>query len=241
MKTKLVSCTKLFALYLAAGCLLAAPPVLQDISPHGGQRGKSFTLYLRGDALPQNARVETTLPATFSRLTLSKDPSTPSGRVMRPDSLLPFLVSLKRDAPVGLYPVRVVTDSGISNVLLFSVSDLPEIEKSKDSDTQKVVPPILINGKLAGPEIHNYTFHATAGQKLVFEVEARRAGSAIDPAIEVYDAAGREIARNDDAPSLGVDSRMEVTFPKAGDYRVAVHDSKFSSQEQNFYRLKIAR
>ena len=32
-----------------------------------------------------------------------------------------------------------------------------------------------------------------------------------------------------------------MTFPKAGDYRVAVHDSKFSDQVQNFYRLKIAK
>ena len=100
---------------------------------------------------------------------------------------------------------------------------------------------MLINGKLVGPDIDNYTFHAAAGQKLVFEVEARRAGSAIDPAIEIFDAAGHEIARNDDAPALGVDSRLEVTFPKAGDYRVAVHDSKFSDQAQNFYRLKIAK
>jgi hypothetical protein len=224
---------------------------LQELSPRGAQRGKSFTLYLRGEGLLQNARVETTLPASFSRLTLSKDPTSPSGRVMRADTMLPFLVSLKADAPLGVYPIRVVTDSGISNVLLFSVGGLPEVEEAEAADprqsndlpanAQKISPPVLVNGKLTGPDVDNYSFHAAAGQKLVFEVEARRAGSAIDPAIEIYDAAGHEIARNDDAPSLGVDSRVEVTFPKAGEYRVAVHDSKFSSQEQNFYRLKIAK
>ena len=57
--------------------------------------------------------------------------------------------------------------------------------------------------------------------------------------IEVFDSAGRRIAENDDAPGLGVDSRLEVTFPKAGKYYVAVHDAKFSEQEQNFYRLKV--
>jgi len=81
---------------------------------------------------------------------------------------------------------------------------------------------------------------AKAGQKLVFEVEARRSGSGIDPAIEIFDSSGREMARNDDAPGLGVDSRVEVMFPKSGEYRVQVHDSKFSEQAQNFYRLKIA-
>ena len=39
---------------------------------------------------------------------------------MRPNALLPFLVSLKPDAPVGLYPIRLITDTGISNVLLFA-------------------------------------------------------------------------------------------------------------------------
>ena len=46
--------------------------------------------------------------------------------------------------------------------------------------------------KSAGNErslVDNYTFTAKAGQKLVFEVEARRAGSGVDPAIEIFDAA----------------------------------------------------
>ncbi len=230
---------KSLILLAAAGVLAAAPPTLQDLSPHGAERGTSFTLYLRGDAIPPNARIETTLPASFSKVISSKDPS----RSMRANAL-PFLVTLKKDAPIGLYPIRVVTDSGISNVLLFSVSDLPEIEQAPRRDDpapQKITLPVVVNGKLIGPAIDTYTFHAAGGEKLVFEVEARRVGSAIDPTIEVYDAANHEIARNDDAPALGVDSRLEVAFPKAGDYRVAVHDTKFSDQAQNFYRLKIAK
>ena len=236
---------------LSAAALQAAAPTLQELSPRGAQRGRNFTLYLRGDALAPGARIESTLPATFSRLTLSKDPALEPGRAMRPNSVLPFLVTLKPDAPTGLYPIRVVTDSGLSNVLLFSVGDFPEIEETEARDpkqpndapaqAQKIAVPVVVNGKLSGPDVDNYAFHAAAGQKLVFEVEARRAGSAIDPAIEIFDAAGREIARNDDAPSLGVDSRLEVAFAKAGEYRVAVHDSKFSDQAQNFYRLKIGK
>src|SRR5262249_6435346 len=59
--------------------------------------------------------------------------------------------------------------------------------------------------------------------------------------IEIYDATGHELAKNDDAPGLGVDARLAYTFAKAGDYRIAVHDSKYSQQTQNFYRLKIGR
>ena len=55
----------------------------------------------------------------------------------------------------------------------------------------------------------------------------------------MLDGSGRELASNNDAPGLGVDARVEVSFPKAGDYYVLVHDAKYSNQEQNFYRLKI--
>jgi hypothetical protein len=238
---------RLLALCLAAPALYAAPSI-RDIQPRGAQRGKSFTLYVRGAGLTQGARIESSLPATFSQLTLSKDPLSEMGAA-QPRSVLPFLVALKSDTPVGFYPIRVITGDGISNVVLFSVSDLPEVEEIESKDpkqsndapeaAQRISLPAVINGTLVGPDIDNYRFTAKAGQKLVFEVEARRAGSAIDPAIEIFDAAGREIAKNDDAPGLGVDSRVEVTFPAAGDYRVAVHDSKYSDQAQNFYRLKI--
>lgn len=235
------------ALLLAAA--LQAAPAIRDVEPRGAQRGKSFTMYIRGEGLTQGTRIESSLPASFSQLTLSKDPLSESG-AMRAGSALPYLVTLKADAPIGFYPIRVVTADGISNVALFAVSDLPEVEELEAKDpkqsndlpsaAQRITPPAVVNGTLAGPDVDNYRFLAKAGQKLVFEVEARRAGSAIDPAIEIFDAAGRELAKNDDAPGLGVDSRVEVTFPAAGEYRVRIHDSKYSEQAQNFYRLKIA-
>ena len=126
---------------------------------------------------------------------------------------------------------------------IFTVSDLPEIAEKEPNDSiaeaQPVTVPVAVSGTLKGPDQDFFSFTATARQRLVIEVEARRIGSAIDPAIEVYDSAGRLIAQNDDAPGLGVDSRLDMTFPKAGKYFVAVHDSKFSDQAENFYRLKI--
>ena len=119
----------------------------------------------------------------------------------------------------------------------------PKASNNFADEAQKVTIPAVINGTLAGPDVDNYTFTAKAGQKLVFEVEARRAGSAIDPAIEIFDSAGHEVARNDDAPGLGVDSRVEVAFVKGNEARIScpdsTPDSKFSEQAQNFYRLKI--
>lgn len=238
-------------LFATTTAFSAAAPSLRELSPRGAQRGKMFTLYLRGEGLTQGAEVKTTLPAIFSRVTLTKDPLAETNLFAAPNSVLPFLVTLRPDTPTGFYPIRVITPGGISNVLLFTVGDLPEIDEIESKDpkqsndspvrAQKIPVPVTVNGTLDGADvdIDNYVFNAKAGQKLVFEVEARRAGSAVDPAIEIFDSAGRVIGRNDDAPGVGVDSRLEVTFAKAGPYRVSIHDSKYSAQTQNFYRLKI--
>src|SRR5205823_4017881 len=205
---------------------------------------------LKGEGLTPGAEINTTLPGSLSRLAPSRDLTTP-------ESELPFLVQLKEDARVGLYPIRIRTDEGLSNVLLFSVGTFPEVietesllptvankELEKDSNdtpatAQRLVLPVTVNGTLVGPDQDYYRFAAKAGERLVFEVEARRDGSAIDPVVRVLDGSGRELASNNDALGLGVDARVEVSFPKVGDYYVLVHDAKYSDQEQNFYRLKI--
>jgi Bacterial pre-peptidase C-terminal domain len=216
--------------------LLVAAPVVTALRPPGAQQGKSFVLTLSGRDLPEGAKLVTTLPAAFT-------PLTPTAKG------LPFLVELKRDAPVGIYPIRVETTTGISNVLLFSVGAFPEIEEEEmgtahtnDSiaDAQIVAEtPVTINGSLSGADRDTFRVHVKAGEHRVFEVEARRCGSAIDPVLELYDEKGKTLARNEDAPGIGVDSRLEYTFTRDGNYYVEVHDARFSKQEQNFYRLLI--
>ncbi len=214
----------------------ASQPVLKELVPPGAQRGHAFTLTLKGEELPSGAEVITTLPATLSRLAPSKD-------VENPDTQLEFLVQVPEDTPVGLYPVRVRTDDGLSNLLIFSVGDLPEISEKEPNDSlaeaQPVTAPAIVNGHLNAADQDFYRLTAKARERLVIEVEARRMGSAIDPVVEVLDSSGHRIAFNDDAPGLGFDARVDVTFPKAGTYYVVVHDAKYSEHEENFYRLKL--
>jgi len=227
---------------LALAAPLCASPVIRDISPHGAQRGKTVRLLLKGSGLAPGAKLETTLPAGISRLAPSKD-------LTQPGAELPFLVEIRKDAPIGLYPLRLLTDDGLSNVALFSVGEFPEVEEKEsepagkpNGDTRSAEPvpiPSVVNGSLSEADVDLFVFKAAAGQRLVFEMEANAAASAIDPAIELLDPAGKVIARNDDAPGNGIDPRLEHTFPRAGAYYVRVHDSKYSDQSPNFYRLKI--
>jgi len=230
-------------LLLFAAALAAAPPVIRDLSVHGAQRGATLKLVLKGTGLTPGAKLETTLPAAISRLT--PEPA------MKPGTTLPFLVELRKDAPVGVYPLRIHSAAdGLSNVMLFSVGALADVIEKEVDDPEKpngLVAtaetlsslPVTVNGTLKGSDVDIYAFTAKPGQKLVFETEANVLGSAIDPALEILDSAGKTIARNDDAPGAGIDARLEVVFPRAGTYYARVHDSKYADQPQNFYRLKI--
>ncbi len=234
-RSRMFASTGLAAL-LFAGVAQAAQPMLKELAPPGAQRGKTFTLTVKGEGVTAGAEMITTLPATISRLAPPKDVETP-------ETQLSFLVQLHEDAPVGVYPVRIRTDDGLSNVLVFSVGDLPEVSEKEPNNSmgeaQQIVPPITVSGYLKLADQDFYRFSAKAGQRLVLEVEARRMGSAIDPVLEVLNSAGHRVAYNDDAPGLGVDSRVEVTFPKTGTYYAVVHDSKYNEQPITVYRLKI--
>src|SRR5712691_4456890 len=85
---------RLFSLpaMLLLAAIVQGAPVIRDVQPHGVQRGKTFTLYLRGEGLAQGAQVKSTLPASFSQLTLSKDPLSEQAR---PNTVLPYMVTLK--------------------------------------------------------------------------------------------------------------------------------------------------
>lgn len=229
----------LLCLLLLVSVGYALPPVIRDIQPHGAERGRTVEVKFRGEGLLMGMRLKSGVPGTASRLNPPLD-------LMRAGSELPFLLTIPADAPVGLYPLRLISEDGMSNVVLFAVSDLPESEENEISKpkelnnslatAEKMTVPGVMNGTLTSGDEDYYVFESKVGQKLVFEVEARRAGSAVDPAIELYDAAGKLVAKDDDG--AGVDPRMEVTLAK-GTYKIRVHDTRYSDQAQNFYRLKI--
>jgi hypothetical protein len=223
----------------------AAPPVLTDLQPRGVERGHSFTLTITGRDLTPDARAVSTLPAAFTPVNVPPEMSG-MGRAIA------FLVEPKADAAPGVYPIRIESSKGISNVLLFTIGTFPEITEEEslpysrpnrnDSiETAQPIPssPVTVNGKLRGPERDVYRVSGKSGERRVFEIEARRSGSAIDPVLRILDGSGKQLARSDDAPGANLDARIDFTFPRDGNYYVEVHDARFSGQGQNFYRLKI--
>jgi len=233
-----------FSLLLIVSVTLAAgPPVITELQPRGAQKGRPFTLTIAGQNLGDGAKILSSLPATFTPM------APPAG--MMANRYATFLVEPKTELEVGVYPVRVQSADGLSNILLFSIGAFPEINEeesqpggvphSNDSIEKAQSLPtsaLTLNGNLRGAERDVYRLQVKAGERRVFEVDGRRAGSAIDPVIRVVDGAGKQIARSEDGALLNLDPRLDMTFPTAGYYYVEIHDARFSGQAQNFYRLK---
>ena len=223
--------------------LMAGAPMISELQPRGAQKGRPFKLAIVGSNLSNGARVHSSLPATFTPLAAERGQT---GAV--------FLVEPKGETPVGVYAIRVETPEGISNVQLFTIGAFPEMTEEESepgqlpnrNDAMETAQPlpaanITVNGTLRGAERDLFRVQAKAGERRVFEVEARRCGSAIDPVIRVTDGQGRLLARSEDAALVGLDARLEVIFPAAGYYYVEVHDARFSTQTANFYRLKTGQ
>ncbi len=228
---------------LGAAAWAAGPPTVNELQPRGAQKGRPFTLTLVGRELSDVLRIHSTMPATFTPMS----PEMPAGMMAAPGRYASFLVEPKAELGTGVFPIRVETAAGISNIQLFSIGEFPELQEeetkpnSNDSiEAAQSLPAsaVTMTGSLRGAERDFYRIQGKAGERRVIEVEGRRVGSAIDPVLRVFDQAGRQLAKSEDAAMLGLDARVDLKLPRDGFYYIEVHDARFSTQGANFYRLK---
>ena len=225
---------------LAAGVAaipLNAAPTLENVDPPGAQRGSAVRLTLEGNGLSGKIQVRSEIPGTLTELS-AKGP----GRQ--------YLLEVDSEAEPGAYALVAESEDGVSNTWLFSVSTFPETAelesrrsraRSNDSPDQgqPITTPSVVNGTLKEGDRDLYKVPLNAGERTVFEVEARRLGSAVDPVLTLWSPEGDAVARNDDAPGIGQDARIAIVPAVGGEYVVEVHDARFSRQKRNFYRLLV--
>jgi hypothetical protein len=212
-----------------------APPKLTGTSPLGVQRGETTEVEFQGSALGDHPR----LVAPFAvRIEQS------AGRVSISSA---WKVRLTVDAgtAVGVYAVRVATEWGVSNPVLFAVGQLPqwtELESNNTVDTaQPIGNPCVIEGKCPSNDDDFFSFRGRKGARVVVDALCCRIGSGVDPMIRLTAADGRFVAAADDSPGLFTDSYLTAVLPQDGKYVLEFCDSRFAGPGRAVYRLLIGK
>lgn len=182
-------------------------------------------------------------------------------------SLLIAEITIAPDAETGQRELRVVTQNGVSNPLVFYVGQPQEYSRipmltsevqvlgkealalrrrRENEGERRVTVPCTVNGQIASAEVHRYRFSARKGQKLVISTAARELIPFIadavpgwfQPVLTIYDSKGKEVAYNDDF-RFDPDPLILFDPPKDGDYVLAITDAIFRGREDFVYRVTI--
>jgi hypothetical protein len=214
-------------------------PTLTTPVTLGGKQGANLDLILSGTNLGDPTAVVLTCPGKIAVVAEAKG--------AKPDpAKMKVKVEVPADAPVGLHTIRVATKQGVSNSRPFLVDDLPGVEEVATNRTkeaaQEAPVPCVVSAR-ADPEASDFfKVKVSAGQKLTFEVLARRIGSPLDPILVLHDAkTKRELIDlyADDTPGLQSDCRLTHTFKESGEVLVEVRDTTYRGGADFFYRLRI--
>lgn len=155
------------------------------------------------------------------------------------------------DTMPGVRMVSLRKQDWAANTVPFAVDTLPELlEKEGNNDAktaQRVSLPVIINGCMDHPgDADVFRFEGRAGQEIVAEVMARRLDSPLDSSLRLTDAAGKQIAFNDDFEDKGAgltthhaDSYLRATLPANGTYHLQITDAPRRGGPEYAYRLRL--
>ena len=217
---------------------LAALPVVDRLEPLGVVRGEETTVIFHGQRVSDAHQVLTDVEG-IEIVSVS------------PVDNRKVEVTLKTDPSLapGLYPVRLVTKSGIANLHLIGVGTMPviqEVEPNDDFDSPQAIElNRTIEGVVDREDVDHYRLKLKAGQKLTVEVEGIRLARSLrnqnilDPYIAILDERRFEVASSDDTALLQQDGVCTFTAPEDGEYTVLVRDSAFGGSPVSGYRLHV--
>jgi hypothetical protein len=244
----------LAAAFVCCASLVFAQPKITSISPDWIQRGATLNVTIAGEGLisatgfvfsgesglSAEVIIETNPPPAVTVESVSKGiAAIATGGRDRNKSLRARLTA-ESEAALGVREIRVLGPSGISSPLNITVGAVPEVAEVEPNNfieqAQEIPLPSVIAGTIkAATEIDHFRLKAKKGDQLVLEVMAQRAGSPLDSTLAIFDAKGKELARNEDA--RGFDSLLEFTAPDDGDYIAQIRDFEYRGGGEYKYKL----
>ncbi len=217
-------------------CARAGTPQIGSIRPFGVQRGVSSEVTIGGSNLAGNPRLIGPFAFRIDPVDANRNSA----------AAWTFKLTVLPEVAVGVYPVRVQTEDGLSNPFLFAVGQLPQITEKEDNtsfEAAQALPaaPLVVEGETAGNDVDYFRFAGKKGQVVVVDAQCARIGSGVDPTIRLTTAAAsrRFVASADDSPGLLTDARLVAELPEDTDYVVEISDSRYQGAGRPVYRLLI--
>ena len=165
-------------------------------------------------------------------------------------------VTIAPDTQPGDYEVRLKTPSGLTNPLVFQVSEYNEFccsynqhryQKDKvDRDTTILQAPVVLNGRILPGKVNRFTLKLKKGQNIKITGYARKLIPYIADAVPgwfqavltLYDAKKNEVAFSDDT-AFDPDPIIKFQVPEDGNYILEIRDSIYRGREDFVYRIYV--
>ncbi len=236
---------------------LAQPVPSRDPSsthmfPAGGRRGSTVRVRVGSECLPPGARLRLTGVGVEAPQILGDEVSAvyePSPR--RVPTELPITwprewgseLSIAQNASPGPVFWRLTCSQGGTGARPFVVGELPEhieLESNSRLDrAERVELPVTVNGQVAGErDLDYFVFTAREGDVVVCDVLAARIGSALDPVVEMLDAAGRRVEVEE--IRVGGDPVLAHRVRGGGDHVLLVSNLTFHGSPKHVYRIDLS-
>ena len=232
-----MSCFRRIAAFIlatgSATCAMAASPQLQIVLPRGVQRGTEADIVVRGNRLADAKELLFYRPG----INVTKLEATNAQSVK-------VHVQIPKEAPVGEYPLRVRTATGLSELRTFLVTAYPVVEEKEPNNDQEHAQPVELNTTVSGvienEDVDCFVVDAKKGQRITAEVQGIRLGDSLfDPYVSILNANKFAIAESDDTALGRQDPIASAIAPADGKYYVMVRDSSYGGGGDYHYLMSI--
>jgi hypothetical protein len=219
-------------------------PRVDEVSPRGVRRGYPIELTIRGSSLSGNPR----LVAPFKFAVDAARPGDSEANSLR------VRITVDPASPLGVYPVRVLTDQGLSDPFPLAVEQLPQIAEKEDNGNidwhlkesqwtaQRITLPTVIEGEL--PTRRDIDFFRLSGeshQRIFAGVQSASIGSGSDLGLDLLSLDRYYATHVETWGDERGNPPLFATLPYRGDYLFGVLNAQHRGTRypRRFYRLTI--